>query len=270
MRYMSKLIIGLMLLSLTLLVLFTGCGKNIPTLQERKATAFSLSKEQNLQERIYQTPFNLLSYQTSLQGCENINIFIEGDGLAWVTKHTVSSNPTPLNPVGLKLMLKNNSACKLYLARPCQYIDSQMCEKKYWTSHRFNEKVIESYVKVLDEIKSMYKNKSFILHGYSGGGVIATIVSTKREDVKTLVTYAGNLDTDKWTTLHKITPLTGSLNPADFTQNLQNLPQTHYVGIKDKVIPIEIFQSFCSKFTHRHNIKLILLDSTHTNIAEKF
>jgi hypothetical protein len=255
------------LLLLTLLVLFTGCGKSIPILQERKATAFSLSKEQNLQERIYQTThFNLLSYRTSLQGCENINIFIEGDGLAWVTKNQVSSNPTPLNPVGLKLMLKNNSMCKLYLARPCQYTNSAMCEKKYWTSHRFNEKVIESYVKVLDEIKNMCKTKSFILHGYSGGGSIAAIVSAKRKDVKALVTYAGNLDTDKWTTIHNITPLMGSLNPADFIKELQNLPQTHYVGI----IPIEIFQSFRSKFTHNDNIKLILLNSTHSNIAEKF
>ena len=259
------------LLLLITLCFFIGCTRTVPTMQERQLSVLSLAQTKNLQEHTYKTDsFNLFSYQTSLQECENINIFIEGDGLAWVTKNKVSSNPTPLNPVGLKLMLKNNSACKIYLARPCQYRDSLMCEKKYWTSHRFNEKVIESYVKVLDEIKNRYKNKSFILHGYSGGGAIATILSAKREDIKTLVTYAGNLNTNKWTTLHKITPLTDSLNPVDFTQNLQNLPQTHYVGIQDTIIPLEIFQSYRLKFTNSNNIKLILLDSTHANMAEKF
>jgi len=252
------------LLLLTLLVLFTGCGKNIPTLQERKTTAFSLSQEQNLQEKIYQTTnFNLFSYQTHLRQCKNIKVFIEGDGLAWITRSIVSKDPTPLNPTGLKLMLKDSSKCKLYLARPCQYIDSSMCEKKYWTSHRFNIKVIESYLQVLDEIKRENQNKSFTLVGYSGGGAIAAILSAKRKDIQNFITIVGNLDTHKWTAIHSISPLNGSLNPADFTKDLQNLPQVHYVGKNDKIIPLEIFQSYKSKFTNDSNIKLIMIDATH-------
>lgn len=255
----------------TFLVLFTGCSSNIPTVDERKTTAFSLSQEQKLQEHIYQTTnFNLFSYQTPLLQCENIKVFIEGDGLAWITRSIVSKDPTPLNPTGLKLMLKDSSMCKIYLSRPCQYISSTLCEKKYWTSHRFNIKVIESYNEVLDEIKRKKHNESFTMIGYSGGGAIATILSAKRKDVKNLVTVAGNLDTKKWTTFHNISPLRGSLNPADFTKDLQDVPQTHYVGKNDKIIPLEIFQTYKQKFKDSSKINLIMLDASHINIDEKF
>lgn len=253
----------------SVILFMTGCSHTIPTPQERKATAFSLTLNHNLQEHIYRTEkFDLFAYQTSLYGCKNINVFIEGDGLAWITKTTVSSDPTPINPVGLKLMLKDTAECKVYLARPCQYATSAMCDPEYWTSHRFNINVIESYRQTLDTIKTAHHNETFSITGYSGGGAVAAIVIAKREDVSNLVTVAGNLDTRKWTELHRISPLSGSLNPADFANDLEKIPQTHYVGTKDTIIPIDIFNSYRSKFNNTRNIHLETLEATHTNIAE--
>jgi hypothetical protein len=45
--------------------------------------------------------------------------------------------------------------------------------------------------------------------------LVASLVAARRHDVVRLVTVAGNLDHLAWTTLHGVSPLTGSLNPAD-------------------------------------------------------
>lgn len=248
---------------------FVGCSKNIPTIEQRLTTSKNLYKKQNLNETTYKSfSFDIYSIQDENLNCKNktIKIFIEGDGLAWITRTTISSNPTPINPIALELMLKEKNSCKIYLARPCQYANSKNCSKKYWTSHRFSEKIIDAYLEILDKIKKKYKNSSFEMIGYSGGGAIATILSAKRSDVKELITYAGNLNIEKWSEIHNITPLYGSLNPADFSIELESLSQTHYIGKKDKIIPIEVFESFKSKFRNKTNVKLILIDGNHSKI----
>ena len=128
-------------------LLFVGCTKNIPTPQEREQNLFSLIEKENLTQYDIQTStFNIFSLQTNLNNCKNkdIKIYIEGDGLSWLSRRTISDNPTPINPISLKLMNQDKSQCKVYLARPCQYTNSMMCDKKYWTSHRFSKDIISS------------------------------------------------------------------------------------------------------------------------------
>lgn len=246
------------------ILLFTGCYKNIPDVNERKATAFSLIKDKNIKEKIYyQDRFNTLSFQTKLEECKNINVYIEGDGLAWVSRNRVSLNPTPINPIALKLMLIDNSKCKIYLARPCQYTDSNACAKKYWTSHRFSEEIIDSYQILLDKIKDINNNQTFNIFGFSGGGAISTILAAKRDDVNFLVTIAGNLDIKKWVEIHNISKLNGSLNPIDFTEKLKDTKQYHLIGKNDKIIPKEVFLSYKSKFSDTKNINYKEFDTTH-------
>ncbi|MFA6789191.1 MAG: alpha/beta hydrolase [Arcobacteraceae bacterium] len=254
------------LLCFSSLLFFTGCNK-IPTPEERKATLMHLVDDLEYQPHTFQSQeINLFGMSFVKHACQNntMNIYIEGDGLSWINKQTLSDNPTPLNPLALKLMIKDKSACKIYLARPCQYTTSSQCEKKYWSSARFHTSVIDAYIEILDSIKKEYKNNSFKLIGYSGGGAIATLISAKRDDIRSLITVAGNLDIKKWSEIHRISPLYNSLNPTDFTKDLDHIPQTHYVGKKDNIIPLEIFKSYQSKFTNDKNIKLIMIDATHT------
>ena len=138
-------------------------------------------------------------------------------------------------------MLLDNSSCKVYLARPCQYINSNSCEEKYWTSHRFNLKVIESYQEVLNNLKKEYSNAKFDLVGYSSGGAIVTLLASFRDDINSITTVARNLDIEEWSRIKNISKLNGSLNPADFTQSLENIKQYHLIGSNDKIIPKEIF-----------------------------
>jgi hypothetical protein len=248
--------------SITLFILFYGCTSNIPTPEQRLNTA--LNTDNNLKINLIKTKtFTLFSLQQLSRKCKNINIYIEGDGLAWVTRSKISNNPTPINPVALKLMKHDNSPCKIYLARPCQYTNSSLCEKKYWTSGRFHSKIIQSYQTALDKIKKEYNNTTFKLIGYSGGGAIALLTASQRDDIKQVITVAGNLDHATWTQLHNITPLTQSLNPVNYINHLKNIHQIHLIGTQDTIIPKEVTLSYMKKLSLNHKIKLIHVDSNH-------
>ena len=257
----------ILFISFTILSLFfIACSSNIPTPNERKQAALDLSSSNKniVQKNIQTSQFNLFSLQNMQNNCESIKIFVEGDGLSWTSRKTISSNPTPINPIGLKLMLSDNSLCKIYLARPCQYINSNMCEDKYWTSHRFNEKVIQSYDEVLNNLKKDFPNSKFDLIGYSGGGAIVTLIATKRDDINSITTIVGNLDIDEWTKIQKITPLDGSLNPANFSKKLENIKQHHLIGSNDTVVPKEVFFSYLNKFEDKSNIFYSFHEATHS------
>ena len=257
----------ILFINFTILSLFfISCSSNIPTPNERKQTAINLySNNKNIIQKDIQTSqFNLFSLQDIKMSCSNIKIFVEGDGLSWISRTTISSNPTPITPVGLKLMLNDNkNSCKIYLARPCQYINSNMCEEKYWTSHRFNIKIIQSYDEALTNIKKDFPNSKFDLVGFSGGGAIVTLIATKRDDINSITTIAGNLDTDEWTKIQKITPLDGSLNPANFSKKLENIKQHHLVGTEDNVVLKEVFFSYLNKFEDKSNISYSFYEATH-------
>lgn len=252
------------LLLLFFSIFFLGCTKQIPTQETRKNTLLNLSQDNYKYETIKTNKFDLYSIQKINTQCKNINIYIEGDGLAWITRRKISNNPTPINPIAFKLMNTDQSQCKIYIARPCQYTSNENCSKKYWTNKRFSEEVIKSFDESLKRIKSNYNNSTFTLIGYSGGGAIATLIPIYRDDIKKIITIAGNLNHKKWTSLHKMTPLKGSLNPIDYIKKLENIKQYHLIGKYDKIIPIEIFYSYLEKFESKEHIKYKIFDANHT------
>ncbi|HET8807234.1 MAG TPA: hypothetical protein VFM76_02535, partial [Methylophaga sp.] len=110
-----------------------------------------------------------------------LTVFIEGDGLAWISRAQPSSNPTPLDPVSLKLALayKHDHAVA-YLGCPCQFTQyDARCTQKYWTSHRFSEEVIASTSEAISVIKNLMGASDVQLYGYSGGGAAFTTTGIK-------------------------------------------------------------------------------------------
>ncbi|PRM98681.1 alpha/beta hydrolase [Aliarcobacter cryaerophilus] len=253
------------------ILFFSSCSNKLPSLNDRKELAFSLINDKNIiQKDIKTTQFNLFSFQKISNSCkDSIKIYIEGDGLSWISRNIVSSNPTPINPIALKLMLLDNSSCKIYLARPCQYISSESCEEKYWTSHRFNTKIIKAYEDALNMIKNEYLNIKFDLVGYSGGGAIVTLLASFRDDINSITTVAGNLNIEEWSKIKNISKLDGSLNPADFSKNLENIKQYHLIGSNDKIIPKDIFFSYQNRFKNKKNIKYFIYEADHSCCWEK-
>jgi len=155
---------------------------------------------------------------------------------------------------------KNNPI--VYLARPCQFVLKEEwagCRSAYWTHSRFSPDVINAMNQAVEQLKNEYHAKHLILIGYSGGGTIAALITARRTDVIQLTTVAAILDTDFWVRQESLTPLYGSLNPADTWKNLISVSQTHWVGGKDSVVPKEVALSFAKRFpaTKKPNIRVI-------------
>ena len=90
--------------------------------------------------------FRLLSYSRILKPGKPLTVYIEGDGLAWLSKHVLSEDPTPKHPLVLTLACLDSSPNLLYLARPCQYVFDPQCDPSYWSDKRFSEEVISSKI----------------------------------------------------------------------------------------------------------------------------
>ena len=77
---------------------------------------------------------------------------------------------------------------------------------------------------------------------------MAALVAARRNDVAQLITVAGNLDQAAWTDEHRLLPLTGSLNPADYADKLGALPQLHLVGGRDWIVGAGVARAFQARF----------------------
>ncbi len=194
---------------------------------------------------------------------DDLTIYIEGDGLAWLTPTLPSMNPTPINPVGLKLALAHPVGQAAYLGRPCQYLrpNALGCDLRYWTEERFSPEVVSAMSAAVDRIKSRFSAHDITLVGYSGGGAIAVLLAAKRNDVRRIVTIAGNLDTQHWIQWHELGELTGSINPADLATRVSHIPQWHFVGGKDANITPEMVRGFASRLPALSPVKVLIKES---------
>ena len=187
-------------------------------------------------------------------------VYIEGDGFAFQRKGRLSADPTPQSTVALELAAKDPHPSVIYIARPCQYLASdalKQCDPKYWSTHRYSEDVIAAIDSAIDHVASGYK--SIALVGYSGGGAVATLIAARRQDVAWLVTIAANLDHKTWTDLHQVTPLSGSLNAAEYAASIQSLPQLHLTGEADRIVPFEVTEAFLNRMTNRTVVSVATL-----------
>jgi pimeloyl-ACP methyl ester carboxylesterase len=150
----------------------------------------------------------------------------------------------------LRLALAQPTGNVVYLARPCQFVDTDApgCAQRYWTEARFAPEVVGATGQAIDVLKRHAGARRLMLVGYSGGGAVAALVAARRDDVERLVTVAGNLDHRTWAAFHHLSPLTESLNPADEVDALRRIPQLHFVGSRDTVIPPRQAVDFAALF----------------------
>ncbi len=193
-----------------------------------------------------------------LKGMENasgnLTVYIEGDGRAWLSRNRLSDDPTPQDPLALRLALKDLAPLILYLARPCQYVLGEEnkgrgrgCDPVYWSARRYGMEVITALNAAIDQAKQRTGAQTISLVGYSGGGSVAVLVAAGRRDVTHLVTIAPVLDHNAWTAHHKVSPLTGSLNPVDVAASLGHLPQRHFFGGADEIAPRRLSENFFAR-----------------------
>lgn len=223
--------------------LLAGCAT-----YDRQGTADRLAAPRGMtRATIPSGPFVLTSFARLTSPGAPLRVYIEGDGLAWVDTNVVSGDPTPINPTALTMAVRDNAPNVVYLARPCQYTDRKLnprCSELYWTDRRFSEEVVASVNGAIDNVKARSRAAAVELVGYSGGGAVAALVAARRNDVTSLRTVAGNLDHKAVNSYHKVDQQRGSLNAIDVARSLANLPQVHFYGTEDKIIPPFVSRSF--------------------------
>jgi len=241
-----------------LLSFFVGLVCNLqacafPGADDRIAQARQLAYEANWQELdLPSRPFALRSYinqQPTING--ELTIYIEGDGVAWVDGQYPSRNPTPIEPIALKLALKQPIGASAYLARPCQFIgleNRELCNSSAWTSARFSGDAIDSTNQAINLLKMQTRAQKLVLVGYSGGAAIALLTAAGRQDVSLIISVAGNVDPFSWVATHQLDILVSSLDTKDSISKLSGIRQIYFVGGNDRVIPRDIAKAFADKF----------------------
>lgn len=173
-------------------------------------------------------------------GASRVTIYIESDGAPWRLPDEPPADPTPLKPFVIRMAIADPSSATAYLSRPCQYLSEAArrdCDPRLWMQARFSNDAVAATNQAVDQIKSSVAAATVNLVGYSGGGSMAALVAARRRDVNCLVTIAAPLDTTAWTDALHVSRLDLSLNPADVAAQLSAVRQTHFRGLRDKLVP---------------------------------
>jgi pimeloyl-ACP methyl ester carboxylesterase len=220
-----------------------GACNTVPSVDQRIASAKAKAEAAGFTaERMSTRSFVLQAFHRGLdRSAGHWHVYLEGDGLAFLGRHRLSPDPTPVNPIGLDLALADTMSAVLYLGRPCQYRppgDERPCPNRYWSSHRFAEEVVEATLVAIRDQLAEHGSPAVgvTLIGYSGGGALAALLAARMPEVRRLVTVAAPLDLAAWTRHHGVTSLEGSLDPLAIAQHL-TMPQAHFSGRRDNIVP---------------------------------
>lgn len=257
------------------LLLFLFChdsqhGPAMASYPERFKKSDEIARRYDMQSHIIETTkFKLQSWSRIQEVGKPLRIYIEGDGYAWRTWSKPSWDPTPRSPLFIELAGMDDFPNIVYLARPCQFIgagESDICDQRYWTDARFSEDVIASMNEAISKLKETSQAPQLDLIGYSGGAAVSLLVASRRSDVASLRTIAGNLDPGAVNRKHRVSELKESLDPLDVIEKIQQIPQLHYVGDKDKIIPMDISRHFVSLLPATSCAKITVLPgATHNS-----
>jgi hypothetical protein len=215
---------------------------------DRNAHADALAAPAGLQREQIATPaFVLTAYVKVTRPDRPIDLYVEGDGLAWLSRFQPSLDPTPREATGLALAAVDPADNVVYLARPCQYTpmdQNPRCGIPYWTGKRLAPDVVASMNDAVSRIAAKAPGQRINLVGYSGGAAIAILVAARRSDIASIRTVAGNLDDEYINRIHDVSAMPDSLNPIDFASQVAAIPQIHYTSDQDHVVTPEVSRRF--------------------------
>ncbi len=228
-------------------IFLAGCS----SLPKRIKDADSIASNVGMQKQEVDTgSFLLTTYYKITDKNTPVSVYIEGDGFAWASSDRLSVNPTPKDAFTLQLAAADPAKNIIYIARPCQYTplaQDKTCAPKYWSGSRFSEVVVDSVNKAISHYSAQMPKAQINLIGYSGGAAVAVLVAARRNDIASLRTVAGNLDHVAVNKFHNVDNLDDSLNAIDVAEKLASLPQYHFAGVADEIIPVSVIKSFAEK-----------------------
>ena len=118
------------------------------------------------------------------------------------------------------------------------------CRPRIWTFDRYSPAIVELMDFSVTQVKKQGQYQNIELVGYSGGATIALLLAARRDDVISVRTVAGNLDPAFTNDLHGVSKMPDAMNPSDFRRILAHIPQVHFYGTNDRVIPDKVSQHY--------------------------
>jgi pimeloyl-ACP methyl ester carboxylesterase len=229
-------------LVLILAIAFAGCASRLDNVQ-------SLVSSQGWQSELVEGEgFSHRVFRNRVPPSDVLHVYIEGDGTPYLHRYFIASDPTPYNPVMLRLMALDPKP-SVYVGRPCYFdaINDPRCDPAFWTLQRFSPRVVQSLAHVVKAEQARSGAKRLVLFGHSGGGTLAVLLAQRLPDVVRVVTLAPTMDIDAWTRLHDYAPLRGSLNPADGERLRDSVAVEHFVGSRDENVPPDLVTAAAKK-----------------------
>jgi predicted alpha/beta-hydrolase family hydrolase len=218
---------------------------------DRDAAAAAIAHDGGLAPAIERgTSFDLQLYRRDSAAPGPLFVYIEGDGAAYLDPHAPSADPTPIDPLALRLAAADLGSAVVYVARPCQFAPGRgdrRCAVADWTNRRFSPEAVAAVNDVVEREHARAPARPLVLVGYSGGGVIAALVAARRSDVALLITLAAPLDLAGWTNRLGLSPLTGSRAPLDDATTLAQVRQVDFAGERDATVPVETIRGAVEK-----------------------
>lgn len=241
----------------------------------------TLIKANRIAETAQMSPITLNSAKFPIKGYFRAGrsslparVYIEGDGQAWVSYRRPALNPTPGNPIALKLAgLDDYQGPLIYLSRPCQFIrlnEAPECSITLWTDKRYSREAVAIMNESLDQLKLGFHLHHIELVGFSGGGTISVLLAATRKDITSIRTVAGNLDVKAFTEQHGISQVDSGWSLNEISKQLSTIPQIHFTGDQDKVVSMQITASYLKHFENLRCIKLLpIAGISHTKGWER-
>jgi hypothetical protein len=221
--------------ALALAVLLQACASPVERLL-RRGDELGFSRQTLSAQGFQMASF----YKTGLASSKVLHVYLEGDGLLWVSPTQTSADPTPGRALMLELMRRDSSP-SLYLGRPCYngHAQDPGCSPLLWTDRRYAPEIVQAMAEALAVFLRKNPFSGLVFIGHSGGGAIALLLAQRFPSTLVTLTVAGNADIDLWAIYHGYSPLEGSLNPADFADG--TAAEIHLLGGKDPIIPPALF-----------------------------
>ena len=236
--------------ALFLIVLFAGCAIH-PEWQR-------LARSAGLESADVDTRYFNHRVLKNGSDADLLTIYVEGDGSPWIRENRVALDPTPGNPVMLRLMLESGHPA-VYLGRPCYFgrATSRNCENRWWTFNRYGQRVVDSMCDAANQLSAGVAGVALV--GYSGGGTVVVRMAGCTDRLVSVTTIAGNLDPAAWTAYHGYTPL--AEEPGVDAPPLPGIRETHWQCSADGNVPPAITDAW---FAARPSaVRHIVDDCTH-------
>jgi len=214
-------------------LIVTGCAASI----ERAET---IAARSGLARQVVEgAGFRHLVYETAAAAAGPLWIYIDGDGVPWLTEFVPARDPTPRIPVALA-MLARGPRPAAYIGRPCYFeLNADPgCEPVVWTHARFGSEVVRSMQVAIESllVARGTGERPLVLVGFSGGGTLATLLAARMPTACALITIASPLDIEEWAAEREYSRLAGSLDPAREPALPWHIGQLHLRGRNDEVV----------------------------------